>query len=120
MERQFAIIKNDVVLNVIVGGPDQAQKIASQIGATSVETTGLPVQSGCDYIDGEFWLNGVDKSGIFKAGKLLQETDVLTGARGIEDLIGVLITKGTITEDDLPQAFVARLTARKNARAIIT
>ena len=119
MDQTFALIKNDVVLNNIVGTQDLAELMASQIGATCVCTTGLPVQSGDDVIDGEFWNNGVNRSGIHKAKTLLAETDVITGARGIEDLVDALISKGVITNADLPSSLVTRLSDRKTARSIL-
>ena len=119
MEQTFALIKNDVVLNNIVGTQGLVELMASQIGAKCVCTTGLPVQSGDDVIDGEFWNNGINRSGIHKAKAYLKGTDVANGARGVEDLIDALIAKGTITNADLPTSLVDRLAERKASRLIL-
>jgi len=115
--RNYAIIKNGVVLNVHYSDARQARLMTAQIdGASLKEVDGLPVQSGDDYADGEFHRNGVNITGPIKASRELEASDAYTGARGVEDLIEALIMKGTITEADLPSNLVSRLNDRKSTR----
>jgi hypothetical protein len=112
-EITFALIKNDVVLNNIISNEIDAGNIASDIGAQAVNTTGLPVQCGDDYTDGEFYRAGKAISAPVKAKKFLSETDVLFGARGVEDLIDILVSKNVISLNDLPSDLATKLEDRK-------
>ena len=119
--RNYAIIKNEVVLNVHWSDLRNAKAMTAQIeGATIQDVSDLPVQSGDDFINGEFFRNGSNITGPIKAGRELERNDAVTGARGIEDLIEVLIANGTITNEDLPTSLVDRLTERKTARSKLT
>lgn len=116
--KNYAIIKNNVVLNVHWSDLRNATAIANQIeGAISLDVDNLPIQSGDDYINGEFWRAGVNITGPIKASRALEVTDALTGARGIEDLIDMLLSKSVITEDELPEGLKTRLDTRKAERA---
>ena len=52
-----------------------------------------------------------------EALNLLSSTDALHGARGSEDLVSILITKGIIAEADLSQAYLDRKSERDAARS---
>lgn len=116
----FAIIKNNVVLNVIDATHRNAQLIAQTIeGASFFNVDGLPVQSGDDYIDGEFYRGGLNITGPIKASRFLESNDAVTGGRGLEDLIDVLVAKGVILDTDVPEALRNRIAERKAKRAVL-
>lgn len=118
--RNYAIIKNNVVLNVHWADLRNARALAAQIeGAISLDVDGLPVQSGDDYLNGEFYRSGVNITGPIKASRALEATDALTGSRGVEDLIYILILKNVLNEEDIPTALKIRLDNRKAERAKI-
>lgn len=49
-------------------------------------------------------------------GRLVKSDEYM--ARMVEDLIGILLTKGTITEDDLDEVAKQKLTERQNNRLL--
>lgn len=55
-----------------------------------------------------------------EARRLLDETDAVTGARGVEDVVDVLIAEGVIAEGKLPPVLLERINARRLARQILT
>lgn len=119
--RNYAIIKNEVVLNVHWSDLRNAKAMTAQIeGATLQDATDLPIQSGDDFIDGDFFRNGLNVTGPIKASRALESSDSVTGARGVEDLIEVLIAKGVITAADLPASLIDRLSERKTVRSGLT
>jgi len=73
----------------------------------------------CETFNGHEWVEDVEASrameASIKTGQDLARSDLVM-ARVLEDLIAVLIEKGTITVKDLPASAQAKLSARQELR----
>ena len=62
--------------------------------------------------DGEKWMEDIKE----KAKKDLASTDSVIQERGIDDILEMLIAKGVITEDDIPNELKTKYNDRKALR----
>ena len=59
MNAKYAVIQENVVVNLIVCAPEQVAEMEAALGATLLEATPLGMQIG-DYFNGTAWTRNVD------------------------------------------------------------
>ena len=94
-------------------------KILASYARNQSNVEGLVYLEECPFEDGEWtgseWIEDI----VAKAKKDLANTDSEIQERGIDDILEMLIAKGVITEDDIPNELKTKFNDREALRDVI-